>query len=381
MMTAFAAQHGYGVNSSARAARAHWRVRVAKVSHALSLTLLLCCAGGAAKAAEAVSDLQPAEAGQVVLDAGAAQTTGIAQQQLAQAAQPQPGATAQPQSAAAQPQSVGVVSSLVGTASVTRKGTSTPLKVQDEIFKGDVLATAASSTLGVIFDDETTFSLTANASISVDDFLYEEGGSSNVAKLKFVQGTVAFVANAVAKTGNMTLSTPTATLGIRGTTGLVEVGANSQTSGQDAIKLYPDADGKVGRIEVTGRDGASLGVLTRPATGLSLQRGPGARVVAAPLQISPQQAARDRNLVSQVHAERQRGQAFVAQRRAARPGGAPRNGIRGEPRPGAPRPGAPSARPPGGQKPAVERRAGPPRPAAAPRVKPQPRPRPNPKRR
>lgn len=265
--------------------------------------------------------------------------------------------------------SVGIVSSLQGSASVVRNGATAALKVQDEVFKGDVLKTGQASTLGIVFDDETTFSLTANASISVDDFVYEEGGDKNAANFKFVQGTVAFVANAVAKTGDMTLSTPTATMGIRGTTGLVNVGPTGATSGSDAIKLYPDADGKVGRIEVKARDGTALGVLTRPATGFSLQRGlgGGARVVATPLQISPQQAALDRNLVSQVHAERQRGQALVAQRRAARPRGpAPRNGIRGEP----PRPATPAVRPPGPQKPPAVRRGPVQRPASPPKAKP-----------
>ncbi|MGP8120314.1 MAG: FecR domain-containing protein [Xanthobacteraceae bacterium] len=291
-----------------------------------------------------------------------------APQQFAQLASPQSGAAAS--------QSVGIVSSLQGSATVARKSGTAALKVRDEIFKGDVVQTGPASTLGIIFDDETTFSLTANASISVDDFVYEEGGDKNVANFKFVQGTVAFVANAVAKTGDMTLTTPTATMGIRGTTGLVDVAPNSATAGADAIKLYPDADGKVGRIEVKARDGTALGVLTRPATGFSLQRAAGARVVATALQISPQQAARDQTLVRQVHAERQRGQALVAQRRAARPhGAAPRNGQRGESKP----PAVPSAHPPAGQKPALERRGAAPRPAVPPKPKP-PKPPPKPKR-
>jgi hypothetical protein len=286
-----------------------------------------------------------------------------ARQRFAQIASPQ----ASPQSGADASQSVGVVSSLQGSATVARKSGTAALKVQDEIFKGDVVKTGPASTLGIIFDDETTLSLTANASIAVDDFVYEEGGDRNVANFRFVQGTVAFVANAVAKTGDMTLTTPTATMGIRGTTGLVDVAPNSATAGADAIKLYPDADGKVGRIEVKARDGTALGVLTRPATGFSLQRGAGARVVATALQISPQQAARDQTLVRQVHAERQRGQALVAQRRAMRPHGtAPRNGQRGESKP----PAVPSAHPPAVQRPALERRGAAPRPVVPPRPKP-----------
>ena len=78
-------------------------------------------------------------------------------------------------------------------------------------------------------------------------------------------GKVAFAASAVAKTGDMKIATPTAILGIRGTTGVIEVPANAAAASPNdvAVKLYPDADGKVGRIEINGRDGARLGFLAR----------------------------------------------------------------------------------------------------------------------
>ena len=73
------------------------------------------------------------------------------------------------------------------------------------------------------------------------------------------------MAASVAKTGDMKITTPTATLGIRGTTGLVEVpeGAAANNPNNVAIKLYPDADGRVGRIEVNDRAGARLGFLRK----------------------------------------------------------------------------------------------------------------------
>jgi len=114
-----------------------------------------------------------------------------------------------------------------------------------------VLQTSANSTLGVTFNDATTFNLTANARITVDSYVYEDGGKQNAALFDVARGTVAFVAAAVAKTGDMKISTPTATMGIRGTSGLIEVpeGASATSRNNVAIKLYPDADGKVGRIE------------------------------------------------------------------------------------------------------------------------------------
>ena len=85
-------------------------------------------------------------------------------------------------------------------------------------------------TLGVTFDDETTFSLSANTRIVVNAFVYQEGGNDNAASFNVAAGTAAFVASLVAKTGDMKITTPTATLGIRGTTGVVDVPAGGGTA-------------------------------------------------------------------------------------------------------------------------------------------------------
>jgi FecR protein len=216
---------------------------------------------------------------------------------------------------------IGNVATLTGTATVTRNGAAgLPLKLEDDIFKNDVLQTSANSSLGVTFNDETTFNLTANSRIAVDNYVYEDGGSQNAALFNIAKGTVAFVASAVAKTGDMKISTPTATLGIRGTSGLVEVpeGADAATARNHvAIKLYPDPDGRVGHIEVNGRDGTRLGLLSQGASGFTIRPGvgAGARFAAVPLAISPRQVARDQGIVRQVHAAQAVGRQVVTQRR------------------------------------------------------------------
>src|SRR4029079_9137601 len=118
------------------------------------------------------------------------------------------------------------------------------------------------------------------------------------------RGTIAFVAASVAKTGNMQITTPTATLGIRGTSGLVEVPECAPAAGANNvnIKLYPDADGRVGRIEINDRQGGRLGALTQGASGFAIGAGAGgARFAAVPIAISPQQLGRDQGFVRQVH--------------------------------------------------------------------------------
>ena len=177
------------------------------------------------------------------------------------------GAISQPvDQAAAQP--VGQVATLQGTATVTRGNVApSAVKVSDGVYKNDVLQTGGNGALSVTFDDETTLSLSANARIVVNDYVYEEGAKGNKAAFNIARGTVAFVASLVAKTGNMTITTPTATLGIRGTTGVVDVpdnaAAGAANAGEAKIKLYPDADGRVGRIEVFNPQGARLGALTQ----------------------------------------------------------------------------------------------------------------------
>jgi hypothetical protein len=222
---------------------------------------------------------------------------------------------------------IGNVATLTGSATVTRNNAATPLKLKDDIFQNDVLQTSANSTLGITFNDATTFNLTANATITVDNYLYEDGGKQNAALFDIAKGTVAFVAASVAHTGDMKISTPTASLGIRGTTGLVEVpeGAAANNPNNVAIKLYPDADGRVGRIEVNDRSGARLGALTQGASGFTIRPGAGGRFSAAPLVISPQQALRDQGIVRQVHAAQSVGRQIVTQQRALRQANPNRN--------------------------------------------------------
>src|SRR5579864_9286558 len=242
---------------------------------------------------------------------------------LAQAPAPSPPATSPAQPAASQPAApsapqtadpVGSVATLQGGASATRNNATSALQLRDPVYKNDVLQTNADGTLGITFDDETTFTLKPNTRLAVDEFVYQEGGTNNAAVFNVVRGTAAFVAAEVAHTGDMKIDTPTSSLGIRGTTGLVEVPEGGAAGGQVSIKLYPDADGRVGRIEVFGRDGRQLGILSRGATGLAIRPGAGGRFTAAPLQISREEAERDRSFVRQTFAARTVGRQINQQR-------------------------------------------------------------------
>lgn len=236
----------------------------------------------------------------------------------APSASPAPAADAQ--SAAVEP--IGNVATVTGIATVIRDKNSYPLKVRDDIYLNDVVQTSSNSSLGITFNDATTFNLSPSAKITIDNYVYEDGGKQNSAIFDIGKGTVAFVAAAVAKTGDMKIATPTATLGIRGTTGVVDVPENATANSTNNvnIKLYPDADGRVGHIDVNDRmSGTRLGALTQASSGFAIRPGAGGpggmRFAAVPITIPPQQIARDRGFVSQVHAAQSTGRQIVTEQR------------------------------------------------------------------
>jgi len=223
----------------------------------------------------------------------------------------------QPASAAAD-NSIGQVASMTGSATVTRGNTSrAALKVADVIYAKDILQTEVNSSLGITFDDETTFSLSANTRIVIDSFVYQEGGHGNLASFNVAAGTASFIASLVAKTGDMKIATPEATLGIRGTTGIVEV-PPAGAAVAPTVKLYPDSDGHVGRIEVFNRQGASLGTLTQGASAFALRLGPGGRIAAVPYRIPATEAARDRGALQRLSLSHTLGRQMLIQRQRSR---------------------------------------------------------------
>ena len=68
-----------------------------------------------------------------------------------------------------------------------------------------------------------SFNLSNNARMALDEFVYDPDGTSNSTLFNLTKGTFTFVAGNIAKTGDMKVDTPVATMGIRGTTPHVEI--------------------------------------------------------------------------------------------------------------------------------------------------------------
>jgi hypothetical protein len=96
-------------------------------------------------------------------------------------------------------------------------------KAGDLVYKGDVVQTGADGKVGITFSDGTAFNLSSNARMVLNEFVYDPNGKSNSTLFSLSKGTFTFIAGKVAKTGDMKIDTPVATMGIRGTTPHVEI--------------------------------------------------------------------------------------------------------------------------------------------------------------
>ena len=101
-------------------------------------------------------------------------------------------------------------------------------KVGDLVYRGDVIQTGADGALAVVFADGTSFNVSRNARMELNEFVYDPKGNSNSTLLSLTKGTFTFIAGKVAHTGSMKIDTPIGTMGIRGTAPRVEILDNGE---------------------------------------------------------------------------------------------------------------------------------------------------------
>jgi hypothetical protein len=150
---------------------------------------------------------------------------------------------------------IGRVETVTGSASAVRNGVTVALNAGDAVYKGDVVQTDRGSTLGLIFIDGTVFNLTASARMVLNEMVYQAGAAGNHSLLSLVQGSLSFVAGQTAKTGDMKVATPVATMGIRGTAGDVTIDADN---GRVRFAVHKEPDGHTGRYDLYRPDGSFL---------------------------------------------------------------------------------------------------------------------------
>lgn len=144
---------------------------------------------------------------------------------------------------------IGTVSSLAGDATILRaSGETVQAEVGTPVFQDDTFVTASGGGVGLSFEDGSTFSLGPDARLTIDSFVYDAGGADSSMVMNLAQGAFSFVSGQVAKSGenNMSIVTPTATIGVRGTAGAGDA---------DEIVLLQEPGQQLGELTVTTQGG------------------------------------------------------------------------------------------------------------------------------
>ena len=198
---------------------------------------------------------------------------------------------------------VGRVAKVEGSATIVRNGVAITVNTGDAVLKGDVLQTGA-GVLGVTFTDGSTLSLTANSRLMVNDFVYDSNGSANSEILNLVQGSLSFISGEVAHTGgNMKITTPVATMGIRGTVG----GVTEASDGTVSFFVVESATGAV----LTDAAGHVLFQVVQDGPLIKVQPAGPLQVIAEEVQKSPQELATELAILQQIVSTQAVGQQII----------------------------------------------------------------------
>jgi hypothetical protein len=123
----------------------------------------------------------------------------------------------------------------------------------------------------IVFSDTSTMTVGRNSAVTVDDFVYSQGGGGQQG-VSMAKGVMRFVGGGVSHEGGTRLRTPTASIGVRGGTALVRVGGSCGTL---VVHQY-------GFIDVGGQ------ALTRPGYGVCA---PSGGPVSEPFLVPPETIA------------------------------------------------------------------------------------------
>jgi hypothetical protein len=153
---------------------------------------------------------------------------------------------------------VGRVVEQTGPTEIVRNKKSTPSSVNTAVEMNDTVVTARAKAR-LEFVDKTTVNITEQSKITIDEFVYDPRAGSGKLSMKMVQGTARYASGQIAKNSpqNVNVTTPTATVAVRGT----DFSMTVDELGRSLVMLLPSCDNSgcvTGAILVSNDAGSIL---------------------------------------------------------------------------------------------------------------------------
>jgi hypothetical protein len=118
------------------------------------------------------------------------------------------------------------VKTVAGTVSVVRDGKTSSVKPGDALYEQDTLDTGADGSIGITFTDDSVLSLGPNSEAALSQYSFDSSNFKGTMLTDLRKGTASMVSGDIARSSPsaMQVRTPTATLGVRGTSFAIQVG-------------------------------------------------------------------------------------------------------------------------------------------------------------
>lgn len=125
---------------------------------------------------------------------------------------------------------IGIVKTLKGTVHVERAGQPVGVGIGSEVFGSDRVVTGPASSVGITLRDNTLLSEGANSVLDLNKFAFNTTTYEGGLDVSIRRGSLAVVDGKLAKANPEAVrySTPTTTLGVRGTEFIIEVGGSGE---------------------------------------------------------------------------------------------------------------------------------------------------------
>ena len=124
----------------------------------------------------------------------------------------------------------GTVKRVVGTVTLERAGTGTPVAAGAAVQVGDTLRTGADGAVGITLIDDTLLTLGADSELVLTDYSFDSTTHDGGMLASVWRGTVAVVTGLISKKSpeKVRVQTRTVVLGVRGTEFIVDAGKGAR---------------------------------------------------------------------------------------------------------------------------------------------------------
>jgi len=135
---------------------------------------------------------------------------------------------------------IGEITEVTGSAKIIRTdGTQEPILLGTEVYQGDIIETSGDSAVNIGFIDESSFAVSDDARIAIDEFIFDPQTEGGVQDFSVVRGVFMYTSGLIGRENpdQVEIDTPVGSIGIRGTI----IGGNIQPEGESSVSVIEGA--------------------------------------------------------------------------------------------------------------------------------------------